>query len=405
MSARTAAAPQPTRLARRLATPRSALAIAVLTVALTAAAVVLTVLDHNFQAGDGGSAILIPGFGLIGFVVARRQPSNPIGWCLLGCALFLSVDDTASSYSVLDYRLRHAGLPLGPVSILLQPSWAPAIVLLALSLLLFPDGEPPSGWWRLPVGGFLASAFVWLGGAYAIATSAITSGHIAIDSGGNLLQTNHPTGNWVWWGIAQDVFFGLLAVVGVAWLIGRVPEYRQATGVRRAQLKWLLTGAAVALAGGALTIAFSSNSVIGTVGMVALLGLPISIGVGILRYRLYEIDRLISRTLSYALLTGLLVGVFAGLVLLTTRVLPFSSPVGVAASTLVAAGLFNPLRNRLQRLVDRRFNRARYDAEATVAAFAARLRDAVDVDTVLAELAAAAGRSLEPAHLTVWVGP
>ena len=97
--------------------------------------------------------------------------------------------------------------------------------------------------------------------------------------------------------------------------------------------------------------------------------LAAAIGVGILRYRLYDIDRLISRTLSYALLTGLLVGVFAGLVLLTTRVLPFSSPVGVAASTLAAAGLFSPLRTRLQRLVDRRFNRARYDAEATVAAF------------------------------------
>jgi hypothetical protein len=135
------------------------------------------------------------------------------------------------------------------------------------------------------------------------------------------------------------------------------------------------------------------------------MALPLSIGVGILRYRLYDIDRLISRTLSYALLTGLLVGVFAGLVLLTTRVLPFSSPVGVAASTLAAAGLFNPLRTRLQRLVERRFNRARYDAEATVAAFGARLRDAIDVDTVLDELAAAAGRSLQPAHITVWTRP
>ncbi len=123
---------------------------------------------------------------------------------------------------------------------------------------------------------------------------------------------------------------------------------------------------------------------------------------GILRYRLYDIDRLISRTLSYAVLTGLLVGVFAGLVLLTTRVLPFSSPVGVAASTLAALALFNPLRGRIQHAVDRRFNRAHYDAEATVAAFSARLRGAVDVDTVLGELAAAAAHSLEPAHVTVW---
>jgi hypothetical protein len=163
------------------------------------------------------------------------------------------------------------------------------------------------------------------------------------------------------------------------------------------------------MVGGFLTNTLSSSSgiegVVGSAGTVALLGLPLSIGVGILRYRLYDIDRLVSRTLSYALLTGLLVGVFVGLVLLTTRVLPFSSPVGVAASTLAAAALFAPLRNRLQRLVDRRFNRARYDAEATVTAFGARLRDAVDPETVLSELAAAAGGSLQPAHVSVWVKP
>jgi hypothetical protein len=144
---------------------------------------------------------------------------------------------------------------------------------------------------------------------------------------------------------------------------------------------------------------------IAKLGYFALIALPISIGIGILRYRLYEIDKLISRTLSYALLTGLLVGVFAGVVLLTTRVLPFSSPVGVAASTLAAAGLFAPLRSRLQRIVDRRFNRARYDAEALVTAFGARLRDAVDPETVLSELATAAGGSLQPAHVSVWIKP
>src|SRR5205814_7072154 len=138
-------------------------------------------------------------------------------------------------------------------------------------------------------------------------------------------------------------------------------------------------------------------------GFAGVIALPVGIGVGILKYRLYDIDRLISRTLSYALLSGLLIGTFAGLVLLTTRVLPFSSPVGVAASTLAAAGLFSPLRNRLQRLVDRRFNRARYDAEALVTAFGTRLRDAVDPETVLSELATAAGGSLQPAHVSVWI--
>jgi hypothetical protein len=117
------------------------------------------------------------------------------------------------------------------------------------------------------------------------------------------------------------------------------------------------------------------------------------------------IDRLISRTLSYLIITGLLAGVFVGIVVLTTDVLPFSSPVGVAASTLAAAALFNPLRLRVQRLVDRRFNRARYDAEAIVAAFTMRLRDAVDLDTVRHELLAAVDGAVQPAHASLWLRP
>ena len=130
-----------------------------------------------------------------------------------------------------------------------------------------------------------------------------------------------------------------------------------------------------------------------------------SMGVAILKYRLYEIDRIISRTLSYAIVTGLLVGVYAGLVLLATRVLSVKSPVAVAASTLAAAALFNPLRRRVQRAVDRRFNRARYDAEHTVAVFAAGLKDAVDLDTVREDLVGAVQAALEPAHVAVWITP
>ncbi len=133
--------------------------------------------------------------------------------------------------------------------------------------------------------------------------------------------------------------------------------------------------------------------------------LPAGIGVGVLRYRLYEIDRLISRTLSYLIITGLLAGVFVGIVVLTTDVLPFSSPVGVAASTLAAAALFNPLRLRVQRFVDRRFNRSRYDAEAIVAAFALRLRKAVDLDTVHTEMLAAVTGAIQPSHASLWIKP
>jgi hypothetical protein len=127
--------------------------------------------------------------------------------------------------------------------------------------------------------------------------------------------------------------------------------------------------------------------------------------VAILKYRLYDIDRIISRTLAYAIVTGLLVGLYAGLVLLATEVLRVHTPVAVAAATLAAAALFSPVRRRVQRLVDRRFNRARYDADRTVAAFAARLQDAVDLDSVRADLAGVVQAALEPAHLAVWIQP
>jgi hypothetical protein len=143
--------------------------------------------------------------------------------------------------------------------------------------------------------------------------------------------------------------------------------------------------------------------VLGSVAWMGVAALPVSIGVAILKYRLYEIDRIISRTLSYAILTGLLVGVYAGLVLLATQVLKFHSTVAVAASTLAAAALFSLLRRRVQHAVDRRFNRARYDADQTVAAFAARLKDAVDLDAISDDLAGIASQALEPAHVSVWI--
>ena len=132
-------------------------------------------------------------------------------------------------------------------------------------------------------------------------------------------------------------------------------------------------------------------------------GIPVACAVAILKYRLYEIDKIISRTLAYAIVTGLLVGVYAGLVLLATRVLPVNGSVAVAGSTLAAAALFTPLRSRVQRQVDRRFNRTRYDADQTLTAFAARLQDATDLDAVRADLASTVHRALEPAHLSLWL--
>jgi hypothetical protein len=136
-------------------------------------------------------------------------------------------------------------------------------------------------------------------------------------------------------------------------------------------------------------------------GAVALVA--VAIGIAVLRYRLYDIDRVISRTVAYAIVTGLLAGIYAGLVLLATQVLGIHASVAGAAATLAAAALFNPVRRRVQKAVDRRFNRARYDADKTVAAFAAHLKDAVDLDSVRDDLAGVVHQALEPAHVSVWI--
>jgi len=177
-------------------------------------------------------------------------------------------------------------------------------------------------------------------------------------------------------------------------------------GERSLQLKWLLSGATVFIAAGIASVWFSSPTglwkVVDALAFVGLAALPVSIGFGIMKFRLYDIDRIISRTLAYAIVTGLLIGVYAGLVLLATEVFRFHNTVAVAASTLVAAALFSPVRSWVQRAVDHRFNRARYDADRTVAAFAARLQDAVDLGTVRSDLLSTVDRALEPAHVTVW---
>ena len=231
---------------------------------------------------------------------------------------------------------------------------------------------------------------------------AVIGHHTEVDSAGNLLLLGNGIQAPFWWKLLSNVFL----VLGVAgWLVSiaaQVLSYRRSTGDRRQQLKWLMCGSAVAL----IAIVAGSTGLAGTVGGFVVLGfiaLPLSIGVAVLRYGLFDIDRIISRTLAYAIVTGLLVGVYAGIVLLATDVLSLTSSAAVAASTLAAAALFNPLRRRVQQVVDRRFNRARYDGEQTVAAFAVRLKDAVNLDSVRDDLASVVQEALEPAHVSVWM--
>lgn len=393
---------------RRFARFRIAVAVVAFEGALAIAAGTLGRVAH--KPSNIPVAVLILAFLAVGAVIALRVPGHPMGWILLGGSLFFLLSAVGSAYSVLDYREHHGTLPLGPVAVMIDPGWAPAIVCTVLGVLLYPDGRLPSRRWRGPVFGFLAVAAVWQFGAYTIALNAIIGGHISVAASGDLTQVDNPSGAWAWWSLVEVLNFLCLAALLVAWVIGQIAGYRELSGEQRLQQKWLLGGAVITVVGFLFTIpsGVSANPApflqeLGNLSPVLFIALPVSIGIGILRFHLYDIDRLISRTLSYLIVTALLVATFVGLVALTTDLLAFSSSVGVAASTLAAAALLHPLRRRVQRAVDRRFNRSRYDAEATVAAFAARLRDAVDLDTVQTELLSVVARAVEPTHVTIWV--
>jgi len=275
--------------------------------------------------------------------------------------------------------------------------WGLSLALFGADVLLFPDGKLASRLWRSALRIYaVAFALVVLATCVAIA-GALTAHPVRVDNSGGLAAVDHPVG---WFNVVQGPLMVVILGLSLAFIARQALSWRRSSGDRRQQLKWLASG-------GVITIIclFLAASFIGGLAWFGVAALPVSIGVGILKYRLYEIDRLISRTLAYAIVTGLLVGVYAGLVLLATQVFKFHSTAAVAASTLVAAALFNPVRRRVQHAVDRRFNRARYHAERLVTAFAARLQDAADPDLVRADLTGVIHTALEPTHVSVWIRP
>jgi hypothetical protein len=342
----------------------------------------------------------------VGVVVARRQPGNPLGWLFLAIALCLFVSNDGGDYSYFVYRLGHH-VPFGPAALALDQLWIPGLVLIVVVILLFPDGRLTSRFWRWGLRAFCALYIALLAALVAALAGALGAHPLRIDDTGGLVVMDNPTG---WFAIAEHSILVVSLILSLAFILRQVLSWRRSSGEQRQQLKWLASGAAVTIASLVLGVVFATT---GTTTLLrdwvdnffwfGLAALPVSMGVAILRYRLYEIDRIISRTLAYTVVTGLLVAAYAGPVLLSTRVLALSSSVAVAASTLAAAAAFSPLRRRVQRVVDRRFNRARYDADVTVAAFAARLKDEVDLDSVRADLAGVVTGTLEPAHLSLWL--
>ncbi len=386
-----------------LASSVTATVLGFLALILTAVAILLNGLVHQLSLlGSGPIVPVVMVYAVVGVIVARRQPGNPIGWILIGFILVFLLSSIAGWYAVLYYRFGHHGLPLAPLAVLLQPLWAPALLLFPVVILLFPDGRLASRRWRWVLLAYVMLGAVASAALFSPAISAVVSRNVRLDSFGDVITKGHHASGPV--AAVEALGLVLIVVICLSFVGHQVLSWRRATGEHRQQLKWLATGAVVTLVVvfGSFGI-ISSTGVPGEISAIGLAALPMGIGVGILKYRLYDIDRVISRTLAYAIVTGTLVGLYAGLVLLATQVLGFHSSVAVAVSTLAAAALFNPLRRRVQRIVDRRFNRARYDADQTVMAFAARLKDATDLNSVRDDLATVVNQALEPAHVSVWV--
>ena len=384
----------------RLAPPGVALALCALMLVLTAAAVPLSALSN----GESSGLITLP-FGIVGALVVRRAPRNPIGWILIVLSLAFLVASDGGQYAVMAYHQGYHGLPLPRVGVFLADAWIWLIILLPLPLTLYPDGGLSRRWRRI-VSIYAGGCALFVAGTTWQDVTGITASHIQVDASGELASAGSgPAG-----GALTAVFAVVYIAFCLASAIRLVLSYRGSTGDYRQQLKWLLSGGAISVLGLVLTLAWGNAHSpflrsVASHSFFGIVALPIGLGVGILKYRLYDIDRLISRTLSYLILSGGLAAVFIGVVALTTRALPLSSPIGIAASTLAAAALFNALRTRAQRLVDRRFNRARYDAEEIVSAFVARVQDAVELDAVRGDLLATVARAVEPSHSSLWIRP
>jgi hypothetical protein len=331
---------------------------------------------------------------VVGTLIASRQPGNLIGWVLCGLALWGATVELAEAYG---YVAAERGLRGGDVGEwLISWSWIVDVAAWVVVVLLFPDGRLLGRRWRVAIWASLGGAVLAFVGQALNARQTIGfSGDrnpVGVDS--RLVDAARPVG------IAL-LIAGLVAAVAAS-----VLRYRGARGVERQQLKWFAYAGLVLALVMPLAGAFWYRSVLVQVlAGVSFNAMPLAIGAAILRYRLYDIDRIVSRTLAWALLTVVLGLAYAGVVLGLGRLLPDSSSLVVAAATLAVAAVFQPVRRRVQAAVDRRFNRHRYDAARTIQAFSGRLREEVDLDTLTAELLTVVDQTMQPDRTTLWLRP
>jgi hypothetical protein len=355
-----------------------------------------------------GIALLAITFPLVGAVVAARRPCNPLGWifCVIGLSYGLTV--TGEAYAVYAVRTAPGALPgEGLMSWLGNWAWALGLgLLMTFALLLFPDGQLPSRNWRpvawlsatsIVLSGGLGAAWTWPRRSLALIESEVEGLEHAPRLVHVLVQAGVP------------LMFGC----GLASVAALLMRFRRSRGVERQQLKWFTFAGAVTVAGLVLILFPSQYGWIGPVSPLVivpiLVSMPVAAGVAILKYRLYDIDRLINRTLVYGLLTAILGGAYAGIVLVLGQLfggIGDSLPSwAVAGATLSVAALFRPARQRIQAVVDRRFNRRKYDAAKTIDTFGARLREQVDLDTLSGELLAVVDQTMQPTTASLWLRP
>jgi hypothetical protein len=395
------------------AAPWLAWSLCVLGVALAAASPILALLNGRTLAeifmAWGPSilslATLTVSFSVVGALIASHRPENPIGWIFLAVGFLQGFLSTADQYAIYALLTNPGSLPLGgEASWLGQWIWAPGLGLILVFLpLLFPDGHPPSPRWR-PVG--------WLGGL-SIGLAVVSSAILLWPERGPALVTGDENPSHVVQVLVVFVALPLMLLAGVGAVISLFVRFHRARGDERQQIKWFASAAALTLV---WILVFGQSTLRGLPGVIvdlsALLvvpSIPIATGIAILRYRLYDIDRIINRTLVYGSLTVTLVALyFGGIVVLQRLFVTLTgqqSTLAVVASTLLIAALFTPLRRRIQGFIDRRFYRSKYDARKTLEAFSTKLRDETDLEALNGELVGVVRETMQPAHVSLWLRP
>jgi hypothetical protein len=386
--------------------------LAALSVIMFIAAIALHVLARSLDSAGEWSALGAVGqvlgflpflaFPLVGALVASRRPRNWVGWILLADGLLWTFGSVLDSYRI--YGLARPGSVPFQVAVhaLSQWLWVPAVGLFAVYLiLLFPDGRLPSRRWR---------PLAWFSGAVMVLLSAGIGKPFGLEQ-------------YPWVRDAFPVVLALLPLCILASAVSLVLRYLRAGSEVREQIKWvafaaLFVGVQFVIDVGASVLLVPTTAsgreppwlaLLDQVGFIMFAGVPIAVGIAVLKYRLYDIDVIINRALVYGSLTATLVALyFGGIVMLQRLFVALTgqqSTLAVVASTLAIAALFNPLRRRIQGIVDRRFYRRKYDASKTLEAFSARLRDATDLESLSGDLKAVVGETMQPAHISLWLRP